>query len=123
MTWQGSAINLEEIKRFEITEVYSHPEAKVDIVLVHGLNGDPRHTWTAKNGVFWPTELLPVTLKSVKARILVYGYNADVYAFGSSRSPRYTSKHTQSEAIPVVDGQLRTQLAYSTIEQIPMSQG
>lgn len=28
---QGSAINLEEIKRFEVTEVYSHPDAKVDI--------------------------------------------------------------------------------------------
>lgn len=28
---QGSAINLDEIKRFEVTEVYSHPDAKVDI--------------------------------------------------------------------------------------------
>ena len=83
---QGSAVNLNEIKRFEITEVYSHPAAKVDIILVHGLNGHPRQTWTAKNNVFWPTDLLP---KSVKARILVYGYNADVYTFGSSKSATY----------------------------------
>lgn len=88
MTAQGSAINLDEIKRFEITEVYTHPDAKVDIVFVHGLNGDPRRSWTAKNGVFWPTQLLPITLKSAQARILVYGYNADVYAFGNSQSAR-----------------------------------
>lgn len=85
---QGSAVNLDEINRFEVTEVYTHPEAKVDIVLIHGLNGDPRRTWTAKNGVFWPTALLPVSLKSAKARILVYGYNADVYTFGSGKSAR-----------------------------------
>lgn len=84
---QGSAINLDEIKRFEVTEVYTHPDAKVDIVLVHGLNGDPRKTWTAANGCFWPTQLLPATLaqKNVQARILVYGYNADVYTFGSGK--------------------------------------
>ncbi|TAQ89882.1 hypothetical protein B7494_g1819 [Chlorociboria aeruginascens] len=93
----GSAINLDEIKRFEVTEVYAHPDAKVDIVLVHGLNGDPRLSWTAKNGVFWPTQLLPVSLKSVKARILVYGYNADVYAFGGrSASSDMIHMHAQS---------------------------
>jgi hypothetical protein len=79
---------MDEIRRFEVTEVYAHPDAKVDIVLIHGLNGDPRKTWTAKNGVFWPTDLLPVSLKSAKARILVYGYNADVYTFGSGKSAR-----------------------------------
>lgn len=76
---QGSAIKLDDIKRFEITEVYTHPDAKVDIVLVHGLNGHPRDTWTAKNGVFWPSQLLP---KNVQARVLVYGYYADVFTFG-----------------------------------------
>jgi glycerophosphoryl diester phosphodiesterase len=79
-------IDLEEIKRFEVTEVYSHPDAKVDIVLVHGLNGDPRRTWQSENGTFWPSELLPVSLKSAHARVLVYGYKADAYAFsGRSR--------------------------------------
>ncbi|PVH71185.1 hypothetical protein DL98DRAFT_540272 [Cadophora sp. DSE1049] len=81
----GSAINLDDIKRYEVTEVYSHPDAKVDIVLVHGLNGNPRNTWTAPNGVFWPSQLLPASLKNYQARILVYGYNADVYTFGSSK--------------------------------------
>jgi len=68
-------------------------------VLVHGLNGGPRKTWTAKNGVFWPTVLLPITLKSARARILVYGYNADVYAYGSSSrsaSSDFIHQHAQS---------------------------
>lgn len=96
---QGSAIKLDEIKRYEVTEVYSHPDAQVDVVLVHGLNGHPRGTWTAKNGgVFWPSQLLPVSLKSAQARILVYGYNADVYTFGneSSASSDLIHQHAQS---------------------------
>jgi len=38
----GSAIDLSDINRYEITEVYADPDALVDIVLVHGLNGHPR---------------------------------------------------------------------------------
>lgn len=77
--------------------MYSHPDAKVDIVLVHGLNGDPQRSWTSPHGVFWPTQLLPVTLKSAKARILVYGYNADVYAFGKgSASSDMIHQHAQT---------------------------
>ncbi|KAL2144726.1 hypothetical protein VTI28DRAFT_8664 [Corynascus sepedonium] len=65
--------------RFELTAVYHHPQAKADIVLVHGLNGAPEKTWTAPNGVFWPADLLPASLKDQHANVLVYGYNADVY--------------------------------------------
>ncbi|GKT97908.1 and nb-arc protein [Fusarium langsethiae] len=79
-----------EISRYETTAVYSHPEAKVDIVLVHGLNGEPDRTWTAKGGTFWPLDLLPVALKGAHASILVYGYNADVYSKGYDRT---TSNH------------------------------
>ena len=67
--------------RFEVTAVYEHPEATVDIVLVHGFNGNPRKTWTAQNGVYWPTDLLPKTLGDRHANILVYGYNANAIGF------------------------------------------
>ncbi|XP_044724019.1 tetratricopeptide repeat domain-containing protein [Hirsutella rhossiliensis] len=75
-----------EISRFEITGVYTHPEAQVDIVLVHGLNGDPKKSWTAKSGIFWPTQLLPESLRDKHANVLVYGYNADVYSRSNDRS-------------------------------------
>ncbi|KFY65873.1 hypothetical protein V497_01249, partial [Pseudogymnoascus sp. VKM F-4516 (FW-969)] len=88
-----------DIKRFEVTEVYAHPEATVDIVLVHGLNGHPQNTWTAKNGVFWPSQLLPVTLRQAKARVLVYGYNADVYTFGSDKSASSDMIHQHAQSL------------------------
>jgi hypothetical protein len=79
--------------------VYSPPDANVDIVLVHGLNGHPEKTWAAKNGVFWPTDLLPASLKGAKARILVYGYNADVYAFGGDRSASSDMIHQHAQTL------------------------
>ncbi|KAK0721389.1 hypothetical protein B0T21DRAFT_338119 [Apiosordaria backusii] len=87
--------------RYEFTTVYSHPLAKADIVLVHGLNGDPLKTWTSReNGVYWPTDLLPAALKDQHANILVYGYNADVYSSrkdrGRSPSDNFVHQHAQS---------------------------
>ncbi|KAK6953523.1 hypothetical protein Daesc_005828 [Daldinia eschscholtzii] len=93
---QGS-IN-KQISRYETTAVYTHPDAKVDIVLVHGLNGDPQKTWTAKNDVFWPTDLLPTSLRDARANILVYGYNADVYSkkHGTNPSDNFIYMHAQT---------------------------
>ncbi|KAI1112902.1 hypothetical protein F5Y14DRAFT_463011 [Nemania sp. NC0429] len=95
-TLQGS-IN-KQISRYETTAVYTHPDAKVDIILVHGLNGDPEKSWTAKNGVFWPVDLLPQSLREARANILVYGYNADVYSkkHGSSPSDNFIYMHAQT---------------------------
>ncbi|KAK8137877.1 Protein SERAC1, partial [Apiospora sp. TS-2023a] len=93
----NASIN-KQISRFETTAVYTHPDAKVDVVLVHGLNGDPQRTWTAKNDVFWPTDLLPHSLRNTRANILVYGYNADVYSkkHGVNPSDNFIFMHAQT---------------------------
>ncbi|KAI0965568.1 hypothetical protein F4678DRAFT_452396 [Xylaria arbuscula] len=87
-----------QISRYEATAVYTHPDAKVDIILVHGLNGDPQKTWSAKNGVFWPADLLPISLREARANVLVYGYNADVYSkkHGSNPSDNFIYMHAQT---------------------------
>ena len=54
----------------------------ISIVAVHGLNGDPVNTWKhPKTTHFWLQDSLPHDIKG--ARILNYGYNADV-VFGNS---------------------------------------
>lgn len=65
---------------------------------MHGLNGDPEKSWTAKNGLFWPADLLPHSLREARANILVYGYNADVYSkkHGSNPSDNFIYMHAQT---------------------------
>ncbi|RYP34893.1 hypothetical protein DL767_004069 [Monosporascus sp. MG133] len=50
----------------------------VDIVLVHGLDGDLVETWQASDSskVFWPRDFLPNYLPD--ARVLSFGYNASI---------------------------------------------
>lgn len=65
---------------------------------MHGLNGDPKKTWTAPDGTFWPVDLLPSSLKGLQANILVYGYNADVYSHRNDRSAsdNFIHQHAQT---------------------------
>ena len=56
--------------------------SSISIVVVHGLNGDPTHTWKhPANNNFWLRDYLPLDVKG--ARVLNYGYNADV-VFGNT---------------------------------------
>ena len=72
------------VQRFGLT-VVSDPGkgALVDLVFVHGLNGNPQKTWTAENSqLFWPAQLLPEFVEEQKVRVLVYGYDADITSLG-----------------------------------------
>jgi len=52
-------------------------ECSVDVIAIHGLNGDPRDTWTYKmpgREIFWLQDFLPKAVPG--ARIYTYGYDA-----------------------------------------------
>ncbi|KAL4783349.1 hypothetical protein BJX76DRAFT_330123 [Aspergillus varians] len=60
--------------------LYTHPTASVDFILVHGLTGRPFESWAdEKAGVYWPVHLLPKDFP--EARVLSFGYDADVARF------------------------------------------
>ncbi|WEW55765.1 hypothetical protein PRK78_001198 [Emydomyces testavorans] len=95
-----------KFRRFKPTmgihECYSPPDgnATVDIVAVHGLNGDAVKTWTSeKRKICWLShpEFLPKHLKT--ARILSYGYNAHVSSLWGIQP---TSDRIKGHAIKLV---------------------
>lgn len=64
-----------------LTTIHDPDEPKVDIVLVHGLMGHRKNTWTHANKTFWPEDLLPEDCPD--ARILSFGYDSKVVHFWS----------------------------------------
>jgi pimeloyl-ACP methyl ester carboxylesterase len=60
-------------------ELASPRDAKLDIVFVHGLCENRISTWCSDNGLLWPQKLLSHDISD--ARILTFGYDADVTKF------------------------------------------
>ncbi|KAL4978235.1 hypothetical protein BDW66DRAFT_130584 [Aspergillus desertorum] len=87
------------IRQYGLNVVHEAPDALVDIVFVHGLNGHPHRTWTSsKTGIFWPVDLLPDVLSSCRVRILSYGYNANVTSFTDGASKDRILNHSETLA-------------------------
>ncbi|KAF8514539.1 hypothetical protein BU17DRAFT_94396 [Hysterangium stoloniferum] len=69
---------------YGIKELASGTSPVVDIVAIHGLDGDREGSWTATNGVLWLRDLLPSIIP--EARILTYGYDAN-----TRNQPRFST--------------------------------
>lgn len=70
-------------------------DAPVDIVFVHGLTGNSHDTWLHhESQVHWPTKLLCADIKD--ARILVFGYDADVLNFWKPVSQNSSANHAEN---------------------------
>lgn len=53
------------------------PTYHLDIVALHGLNGDAFNTWTNKNKQLWLKEFLPRSLPG--ARVYTFGYDSEIF--------------------------------------------
>ncbi|TRX91008.1 hypothetical protein FHL15_008213 [Xylaria flabelliformis] len=89
-TAQSASVDKEQTRseRFGLFYVGGSPvdpkqdnQYPVDIIAVHGLNGDAYTTWTHPNGVMWIRDILPSFIPG--CRVYTYGYPSQV-AFSSS---------------------------------------
>ncbi|KAF2848626.1 hypothetical protein T440DRAFT_500299 [Plenodomus tracheiphilus IPT5] len=63
----------------------------VDIVAIHGLNGDAYTTWQHENGTLWLRDLLPVSLPG--SRVFTYGYPSELFWSSSVATLRDYSRN------------------------------
>jgi len=83
------------------------------IVITHGLNGAPYRTFCdERTGFFWPPELgniLP------KARVMVFGYVADISAGSSNTLGVY--QHAEGLLLHLKNNRIGPQVGHSSVAQ------
>ncbi|KAL2796248.1 hypothetical protein BJX66DRAFT_336262 [Aspergillus keveii] len=80
---------------YGLKKCHDSKSAIVDIIFVHGLTGNRETTWTDRDTkVFWPETLLPNDIPD--ARILTFGYDADIVHFLSTASQNRIGNHAQN---------------------------
>jgi hypothetical protein len=76
------------------------------IVFVHGLTGNRETTWTYRERVFWPRDLLADDLKNV--RIMTFGYDADIVGILKTAGSNTLRGHGKSLAADLAMHRLKT---------------
>ncbi|KAI1440073.1 hypothetical protein F5Y02DRAFT_363690 [Annulohypoxylon stygium] len=80
---------------YGLKELYVPNNAVVDTVFLHGLTGRADTTFIHKaTGTFWPQDLLPKDIEN--ARILTFGYDADVVHLFQPAGQNSLSSHARN---------------------------
>ncbi|KAH7411529.1 Alpha/Beta hydrolase protein, partial [Cadophora sp. MPI-SDFR-AT-0126] len=90
------------------------------VVFVHGLTGNRTRTWS-HDGLLWPKDLLPKTLPN--ARIMTFGYDADVLNMWSTAGQNRIGHHGSSLARSLADFRDRTDMSNTPIIFVAHSLG
>lgn len=62
----------------------------VDIIAVHGLNGDAYTTWTHRNGKLWLRDFLASSLPG--CRVFTYGYPSQIFSESTAEVKGYARR-------------------------------
>ncbi|RPB25116.1 WD40 repeat-like protein [Terfezia boudieri ATCC MYA-4762] len=78
---QGASTSHKFPGKLGLTVIHESTSRKLDIIFVHGLGGGSRKTWCYDGNpeIFWPEWLGDIPELS-RARISIFGYNADIIA-------------------------------------------
>ncbi|KAH9877542.1 hypothetical protein IAQ61_002909 [Plenodomus lingam] len=77
----------------------------VDIVAIHGLNGDAYTTWQHENGTLWLRDLLPNSLPG--SRVFTYGYPSELLWSSSVATLRHYSGNLLNSLRAISEGPQR----------------
>ena len=102
------SIPIHEGPKYGIKELHSGgTSASIDIVFVHGLTGNTYTTWLhKKSSVHWPSHLLKQDIPD--ARILSFGYDADIVKLWNPASNGRLSNHAENMVGALVRKRERT---------------
>lgn len=77
-SYNGQRLGLFPLKADNTDSDSLSPTYHLDVIALHGLNGDAFDTWTNKNKQMWLKEFLPRSLPG--ARVYTFGYDSDIFS-------------------------------------------